>query len=243
MMKAYGYLRVSSPGQARDDRDGFVRQKSAISVWAKKNDAKIAGWFQEPAKGTTNIVDRPAFAAMMEKILGNGVRAVVVEKLDRLARDLMLQESVIADFHRRGLTLISTSEPDLASDDPSRVAMRQMMGVFSQYERATLVFKMRAARLRIRATGVRCEGRKPYGTRSGEREIIERMFAIYEDGAGYSGIAEQLNRDKVPTRYKGARWYAASVRRILMATDILRLTRMTCLESGYAAIRARDGEA
>ncbi|MFZ3343488.1 MAG: recombinase family protein [Terriglobales bacterium] len=240
MTKVYGYLRVSSPGQAKDGRDGFVRQKSAISAWARSNNAKVAGWFQEPAKGTTNIVDRPAFAAMMEKIFGNGVRTVVVERLDRLARDLMVQESIIADFRKRELTLISTAEPDLAGDDPSRVAMRQMMGVFAQYERATLVFKLRAARQRQRLKNGRCEGRKPYGTRPGERETIERMFAIYEEGAGWGAIANQLNSDKVPTRTKGGRWHPMSVRRILMSSDVHRLTRMTGMESAFAVLRGSE---
>jgi hypothetical protein len=43
-----------------------------------------------------------------------------------------VQESVIADFQRKKLTLISVSEPDLLVDDPSRILMRQMLGAFFQ---------------------------------------------------------------------------------------------------------------
>jgi hypothetical protein len=31
----------------------------------------------------------------------NGVRTILIEKLDRVARDLMVQETVIADLHKR----------------------------------------------------------------------------------------------------------------------------------------------
>ena len=48
-----------------------------------------------------------------------------------------------------------------------------MMGVFAQYDKSQIVLKLRAARQRIRLQKGRCEGRKPYGTRDGEREVLE----------------------------------------------------------------------
>jgi DNA invertase Pin-like site-specific DNA recombinase len=38
---------------------------------------------------------------------GDKVQAVIVAKLDQLTRDLMIQEHIIADLHRRGLKLVS----------------------------------------------------------------------------------------------------------------------------------------
>jgi DNA invertase Pin-like site-specific DNA recombinase len=35
---------------------------------------------------------RPGFAAMLERIEGNGVRTIIVETASRFARDLMVQE-------------------------------------------------------------------------------------------------------------------------------------------------------
>lgn len=55
---------------------------------------------------------------------GNGVRTVVIEKLDRLAPDLMVQEATIADLQKHGFTLVSVAEPDLMANDPSRILMR-----------------------------------------------------------------------------------------------------------------------
>jgi len=77
----------------------------------------------------------------------------------------MVQESVIADFQRKDLTLVSVSEPDLLNGDPSRVLMRQMLRAFFQYEKTLLVAKLRGARQRVKAENGRCEGRNPYGNR------------------------------------------------------------------------------
>ena len=166
MTKALAYLRVSGRGQV--DGDGFTRQLTAIKKYAAANDVKIVRVFQEEGvSGCTDWESRPAFSEMMALLLSNGVRTVLVERLDRVARDLLVQESVIGDFQRKNLTLLSVSEPDLLSDDPSRVLMRQMLGAFFQYEKTLLVAKLRGARqrksgpMRDAAKGVNNTGRSP----------------------------------------------------------------------------------
>lgn len=122
---------------------------------------RIVRWFEERGvSGTKDLGQRPALQDLMLALHSNGVKTVLIEKLDRLARDLMVQESIVADLKRAGFELISVSEPDLCSSDPTRVLMRQMMGAFSQYEKTTIVYKLRAARQRKRKEAGRCEGRK-----------------------------------------------------------------------------------
>jgi DNA invertase Pin-like site-specific DNA recombinase len=133
---------------------------------------------EEGVSGTTDWENRSAFSEMMVALLANGTRTVLIEKLDRLARDLMVQESIIADFKRKGLTIISVAEPDLCSDDPSRKLIRQILGAFSEYEKTMIVLKLRGARVRKRAANGVCEGRKPYGTRPGEAEVISRILSL-----------------------------------------------------------------
>lgn len=115
-------------------------------------------------------MDRPAWRELMAKLHGDGVRTVIVEKLDRLARDLMVQESVIADLRKYGFELISVHEPDLMASDPTRVLSRQMLGALAQYDKGQIVVRLRGARLRKKAQTGRCEGRKPHGFRDGEAE-------------------------------------------------------------------------
>jgi DNA invertase Pin-like site-specific DNA recombinase len=213
MTKAFAYLRVSGKGQI--EGDGFTRQLVAIKKYAAAQDIKIVKVYREEGvSGTTDWENRPAFSEMMAEMLANGTRAVLVERLDRLARDLMVQESIIADFKRKSLTIVSVNEPDLCSDDASRILMRQMLGAFFQYEKTLLVAKLKGARVRMRAATGSCEGRKPYGSRPGEEKVIHQIVALRQAGTAIDTIAETLNLEGVKSR-SGGQWYGSSVSNVL----------------------------
>jgi DNA invertase Pin-like site-specific DNA recombinase len=213
LKKAFGYIRVSGESQVKED--GPVRQRKAIKDYAKANGIRIVEWFVEEAvSGTVESKDRPAFSEMLVALLSNGVRTVLVEKLDRIARDVFVQEGTIRLFKEKHLELVSVTEPDLYSDDPSRVAMRQMLGVFAQLDRANIVLKLRAARQRARAKNGRCEGRKPFGTREGEQTILTRMVKMAAAKTPYQGIADALNAEGFKTR-TGGQWFAGTVYNIV----------------------------
>jgi DNA invertase Pin-like site-specific DNA recombinase len=159
-------------------------------------------------------MDRPAWAEMMTTLYSNGVRVVLIERLDRLARDLMVQERVIADFQKSGFTLISAAEPDLMASDSTRILVRQMMGAIAQYDKANIVAKLRGARLRQKAKTGKCEGAKPFGFYDGEGAVLERMRALRNDGLGFDRIAAALNAEGVQPR-RGARWHGCAVNGIL----------------------------
>jgi DNA invertase Pin-like site-specific DNA recombinase len=212
---AFGYLRVSSEGQI--DGDGFTRQREAITKWAAVNGVVIVRWFEERGvSGSTEGNDRPAFQDMLVALLSNGTRTVLIERLDRIARDIVIQESILKDLIRRGFELISVSEPDLCSSDPYRSAMRQMLGVFAELDRKTIVLKLRAARNRKKAQTGRCEGRKPFGHYDGEAAILARIRDLSVQGLNYEQSAKVLNAEGFNTR-SGGSWFPATVRRIVLA--------------------------
>jgi len=221
MRKAYGYLRVS--GRAQVQGDGFPRQLAAIKGYAANHGIRIMKIFREEGvSGTKDLGDRPALLDLMVALHGNGVRLVLVEKLDRLARDLMVQETILADLRKHGFELVSVNEPDLCSNDPTRKLMRQVMGGVAEYEKAMIVLKLRGARERMKAKNGRCEGRKPYGYYEGEPEIIARMKALRAEGRSYDDIAASLNAEGHKTRTAGKRWFGMAVSRILRTDDRLR---------------------
>src|SRR5690349_21314915 len=150
----------------------------------------------------------------MTALHANGVRVVIIEKLDRLARDLMVQETIIADLRKHGFELVSVAEPDLMANDPTRILMRQLMGAVAQYDKSQIVLKLRGARMRKRAKEGRCEGRKPYGYFDGEQPVIARMKELRDSGIGFDRIAVQLNAEGYRPR-AGARWHGLVVNRIL----------------------------
>lgn len=213
MTKAFAYLRVSGKGQI--DGDGFPRQLKACKAYADKNDIKLVRVFREEGvSGTKDSDARPAFQELMLAILSNGVRTVIIERLDRLARDLMVQEAIIGDLRKRGIELLSVAEPDLCSDDPGRKLMRQFMGAIAEYEKSMIVLKLRGARERKRANTGRCEGRKPYGHHDSEKPVLERMKALRDERIAFDTIAAQLNADGVKTR-SGGLWFGSTIANIL----------------------------
>ncbi len=212
MIPAYAYLRVS--GKAQVQGDGFPRQREAITAFAAAAGIEITQEFEERAiAGKTEWEDRPAWMDMIAA-LADGVETIVVEKLDRLARDLMIQEHIIADLRKRGVTLISCAEPDLCTDDPSRKLLRQIMGAIHEYDRAMVVLKLRGARGRMKLATGRCEGRKPYGHLAGEAATLGVIHGYKDREFTTDQIAERLNESGLLTR-SGGQWRGTTIAKIL----------------------------
>lgn len=219
MLKAFSYLRVSGRGQI--EGDGFPRQEKAVREYAKAHGVQIVRVFRdEGVSGTKDLDNRPALLGLVAALQGHGVKLVLIERLDRLARDLMIQESIVGDMRRKGIELVSVTEPDLLKDEPMRALMRQMLGAFSEYERKMIVSKLKGARERARVKHGRCEGRKPYGHFPGEQVALEQMRRFRADGLAWNTVADRMNelgvKPRTATRAGAVcKWHATSVQRIL----------------------------
>lgn len=169
---------------------------------------------EEGVSGTKDLENRPALQQLRIALHSNGTKVILIEKLDRLARDLMVQETIIGDLRKHGFELISVCEPDLRSDDPSRKLIRQVFGAISEYERAMIVLKSRASRQRARIKFGKCEGRKAYGFHPQEQATIARMRELREQGTNDVTIAATLNAEGLKPR-KADSWSSAVIARIL----------------------------
>jgi DNA invertase Pin-like site-specific DNA recombinase len=88
--------------------DGFARQREAIEAYAAAHGIELVHEYEERGvTGTKETMDRPGFIEMMTALMSNGVRTVLIERLDRLSRDLIVQETAIKDFQRQGLIIRS----------------------------------------------------------------------------------------------------------------------------------------
>jgi DNA invertase Pin-like site-specific DNA recombinase len=173
--KALAYLRTSSA--ANTDGDSAERQRVAIRAYAERAGIEVIQEFYDVVvSGADHIQDRAGFAAMLDRIEGNGVRLVLVEDPSRFARSVLAQEAGLAVVQRLGVRVVTVSGEDLTeTDDPGRIAMRQMAGVFAEFEKNRLVHKLRGARDRAsKAAGRRVEGRK--ATLVGEALALARRL-------------------------------------------------------------------
>jgi DNA invertase Pin-like site-specific DNA recombinase len=163
-VQAIAYLRTSSAANVGTDRDSDKRQREAIQSFARSAGYELVGEYYDAAVSGADPIDtRPGFRALLDRIVGNGIRTVIVEDASRFARTLMVQEAGIATLAGIGVRVLTSRGDDLTdSDDEMRVAMRQIAGVFSQLEKTRLVKKLAAARSRRRAAGHKVEGRKSF---------------------------------------------------------------------------------
>ena len=126
----------------------IVLLRAAIAAYAKRAGIQIIDEYYDAAvSGADHIDTWPGFKAMLERLLSNGVRTIVVETANRFARDLMVQEVGYGMLKERGIELIAADKPDAFLDDtPTAVLIRQVLGAVSQFEKAMLVSKLRGAR-------------------------------------------------------------------------------------------------
>lgn len=220
-IEAVSYLRCSGLGQA--DGDTWDRQTAAISKYAKSHGIAVVQEFRDAGvSGAKDLDSRPGLAALLDRIESNGVRVVLVENATRLARDLMVSEVILQQLTAVGCTVIAAdSGTDLTADtdDPTRRLIRQVLGAVAEFDRRVTVLKLRAARERIRGRGKRCEGRKPFGSRPGEQQALDRIRELYRKPHGHrrrslQAICDVLNAEGVATR-SGKPWHPQVLNRIV----------------------------
>ena len=161
---AFAYMRTSSAGNVGADKDSDKRQRAAIESYAAANGFEIVGFFYDAAvSGTDPIEQRPGMANLLDAVLSNGTRTILVESPDRFARDATVQELGYRLLKQRGVDLIPTTAPDFFTvDTPTTEMVRTILGAVSAFERRSTVDKLKAARDRKSAVlGRRVEGRKP----------------------------------------------------------------------------------
>lgn len=186
MNRCFGYIRVSSRNQLNGD--GPERQETAIRQYADGHGYEIETIWRDSVTGTTET--RDGFAKMLLALEENGlgIKTILIEKLDRLARDLIVSEAMIRDIKKLNVQLISVWEgPDLLSNDPSRKLIRHLFEAVAEYDKCNLVMRLRVARERKRAKGEKVEGQKGYPA-----ALRLRIGQLALNGT-HQTVAEQLN--------------------------------------------------
>lgn len=208
--KALAYMRCSGMGQTTGDT--WDRQTAAIRKYAAANGVEIVGWYSdEGVSGTKEERDGIARLMVALESNGHGAKTVIIERLDRLSRDLMVQERLISNLKAGGFELISAVEgADLLSDDPTRKFLRQVLGAVAEFDKAMTVLKLKVARERKRAKTGRCEGRRGY---LDSPELLESIVSMRDvDKMTFREIAFILNHSSdSPPKLNGTEWTGDNV--------------------------------
>jgi DNA invertase Pin-like site-specific DNA recombinase len=100
MARIVAYIRVSSTAKA-DQEDSVPEQKRKLNSWANRSGHVIVGWYSDEGVSGGNALDaRRALPEAMGALRDGTADGLVVVKLDRLARDLIVQVCG-RDIHHR----------------------------------------------------------------------------------------------------------------------------------------------
>jgi site-specific DNA recombinase len=157
-------------------------------------------------------MDRPAFTRMREAVRSGLVKAVICYDLDRLVRGLALQMLIEEECEKYSVALEFVMLP--ADQSAEGKMLRQMRGVFAEYEKAKIKERTTRGRKEKLLSGHVTGGRAPFGYRYlGKRDsnkgelviaaeqakVVRRIFKWCDEGAKLLDIARRLTEDGVAT--------------------------------------------
>jgi DNA invertase Pin-like site-specific DNA recombinase len=232
-MRIVGYIRVSTNRQA-ERGFGLDVQERTIRAWAKANGHQLVGIHRDAGvSGSNGLGSRVGLADALDVIRDKQATGLVAPRLDRLARDLIVQEQILAEIRRLGGEPFSCSPAEAGyvtddPDDPSRKLIRQVLGAVSEYERSMVALRLRSGRRRKADRGGYAYGSPHYGTRAenkalvaddAEQATLDRIRELHSEGASLRTIAETLTAEGYAPRTsklrKSNEWHPESLRRII----------------------------
>jgi len=228
-VRVVAYLRVSTDKQA-DEGLGLEVQELAIRRWARQSGHRIVQVCTDAGvSGSNGLEGRGDLPVALELLSEGRAQGFVVYRLDRLARDLVLQEQLLMEIRRMGAEVFSTAGGEQEylrddPDDPSRRLIRQILGAVYDYERGMIRLRLRRGRQRKADKGGYAGGRPPFGyTAAGgelvphpqEQAVLDQVQGLRDQGASLRELAALLQESGVANKSGGVRWHPTQVARLL----------------------------
>jgi site-specific DNA recombinase len=218
------YARVSSAKQQLNEN--IASQVAAIEEYARQNEYQISPQHVYKDDGFSGArMDRPALDRLRDAVAQGEIEAVLILSPDRLARQFAYQYIVVEEFERAGCAVVFTSH-NFGSSPADRM-LREMTGVFAEYERAMITERGRRGRLYHARQGQIWMKEGPYGytyiPRTGscpgklvineaEAEVVRMIFRLLVDEqlSAYQ-INERLYESGIRTRHGKERWSSGTL--------------------------------
>ena len=175
---------------------------------------------------TGSTIERPDLQRALAESRLRRYDLLLVYRVDRLARSVRGLAQILEELDKAGVAFRSATEPFDTATAAGRM-MVQMLGVFAEFERATIIDRVVAGMERKAAHGGWLGGSIPYGYRHTSKEdrtlvldeaqapVVPIIFDLYVNRRmGSSAIVDWLNENGYRTR-RGRLWSFMSVLRLL----------------------------
>lgn len=217
----FAYCRVSTANQREEGTIDV--QVQAVKEYAEENGFELVEIFKDDGvSGGLELEKRAGWLSLYGELEAADVEGIILYKLDRLARDLRIQENILHDLSKKGLKVLSIKEPDLDSQDPTRILMRQILGSFAEYEKRVIAMRMTAGRAYKAKAGGYAGGGIPYGYENEDgkfivsptAEIVKKIYSLKAAGKSIRAICKILNAEE-PRPRRAKKWNVSTVHYIL----------------------------
>jgi site-specific DNA recombinase len=196
-----------------------------VVLWGFGATEVLGEHFEGPFEGSGASAHRPGLQRALAAARAGVIDVLLVYRVDRLTRRLRDLVTVLDDPDRAGLVFRSATEPFDTATAMGRMLV-QMLGMFAQFERRTIIDRVIAGMERKAAAGKWKGARRPFGYRAdtaasnlipdpSEAAVVRLIFELYtRERVGARVIANLLNERGHRTATSG-RWSAHQVLRIL----------------------------
>lgn len=222
MKEAILYARVSTTGQS--EGTSLDTQLRDCRAYAREMGYEVIGEMSDVYTGSS--MTRTGLEAVLVQARARLVNVVVCYAVDRASRALSDLLMLDEELERNGVTLEFVK--DRRDEGPSGSLLFQIRGAFSEYERNTILERVRRGKDATAARGIiinttfvaygyryDAEGR----TLEIEEPAASVVRAIFEgyvrDGLSLYALAQRLNEREIPTPRGSPFWQQSTLRSIL----------------------------
>jgi site-specific DNA recombinase len=214
--KALLYARVSTQLQVNDGVSLDVQERTMVNA-AEFHGFESWELVREEGKSGKSITGRPALTDALGRLKRKEVDALIVTRIDRLARSTTDFLDIVDRANKEGWRLIMLDLNLDTSTYQGRFVVT-VMSALAEMERGIIAARQKDVHKDRRDRGI------VWGVDMGPKnktpaEVKERILSERNSGRPYGKIADGLNSDEIPTQ-NGRKWYASTVKNIVDATIV-----------------------
>lgn len=205
--RAIGYGRVS---KVDDDDEGYslAGQRAVVQSEADRRGWNLE-WLADEGKSGRNI--NPGLREALKQLAAGQASALVVAKMDRLARSVSHAVDIMALAETQGWDLVMC-DLNIDLSTPQGEAMANMLATFAQFER-----RMISLRTKEGLAVAKANGKQIGAPRLAEPAVVDRICRDRTEGQSFGAIARALTAEGILSPAGRPSWQDSTVRRIYNA--------------------------
>jgi len=162
-LKVAIYCRISTENQNVDN------QKFICEEYCKRNGFEVFKIYKDVISGTKQ--SRPEFNKLLNDMRHYNFDAIMVTKIDRLARSLQHLLGLFDEFNKKGIHFIATTQNIDTSSATGKLQM-QILGAFAEFERNLISERTKEGLRRATGVGKRGKDKTPRKRRGGLKKPL-----------------------------------------------------------------------